>query len=194
MVNAKFLIKRYYLSECLVSGLKKVVLLKVYKVKSILLSFIILCCCISGHAQADTSLLYLRFPTVPPFSITRAPDSVRFTKDNLHKKTATIIMVFSPDCEHCQHEVNEIKAHINLFKKAQIVMASPLDYSYLKKFYEDYKIADYPNITIGRDPTYMLGTFYHVRSFPAIFVYNKKGKFIKAFDGTVPVREIADAL
>ena len=178
----------------MLNGLKKVVLLKITRVKAILFPLLIICIGKTGYSQADTSLLYLRFPTVPPFSINKAPDSIKFTKDDLHKKTATVIMVFSPDCEHCQHEINEIKANIRLFKKAQIVMASPLDYSYIKKFYEEYKIADYPNITIGRDPTYMLGTFYHIRSFPAIFVYNKKGKFVKAFDGTVPVQRIAEAL
>jgi thioredoxin-related protein len=145
-------------------------------------------------AQADSTLIYLRFPTVPPFSITKVPDSTRFTKDDLSKKKATVIIIFSPDCEHCQHKTQELTDNIKLFKKAQIVMASPLEQSYLKKFYEEYKIADCPNIIIGRDAGYFLGTFYNVRSFPAIFVYDKKGKFVKAFDGTVPVDKIAEIL
>ena len=73
-------------------------------------------------------------------------------------------------------------------------MASPIEYKYIKTFYEEYHLADYPNITMARDPNYMFGTFYKVRAFPAIFVYDKKGNFIKAFDGTYPVKEIADAL
>lgn len=145
-------------------------------------------------AQKDSSLIYLQYPTVPPFSLIKVPDSIRFTKADLKKKKPTIIIVFSPDCEHCQHEIKEIQASYGLFKKAQIVMASPLDFNYIKKFYEEYHIADFPNIVMGRDPTYMLGTFYKVRSFPAIFVYNKKGDFVEAFDGSVPVKKIADAL
>lgn len=145
-------------------------------------------------AQADSTLLYLRFPTVPPFSITKVSDSTRFTKDDLSRKKATIIMIFSPDCEHCQHETKELIANIKLFKKAQIIMASPLDHQILKKFYEEYKIADYPNIIMGRDPSYFFGSFYRVRSFPAIFVYDKKGKFISSFDGSAPVQKIADIL
>jgi len=157
---------------------------------------VILCCCLGkwGMAQADSTLIYLRFPTVPPFNIIKVPDSTRFTKDDLSKKKATVIIIFSPDCDHCQQATKELTAHIKLFKKAQIVMASPLEYSYLKKFYDDYKIAGYPNIIIGRDAGYFLGTFYHVRSFPAIFVYDKKGNFLKAFDGTVPVEKIAEIL
>ncbi len=161
--------------------------------KKIVLALFIFCIGKSGFSQADTSL-YLRFPTIPLFSISKVPDSTKFTKENLERKKATIIIVFSPDCEHCQHEVNELKAHIDLFKKVQIVMVSSLDFSYIKKFYEEYKIADYPNITIGRDANYMFGTFFNVRSFPAIFLYNKKGKFVKSFDGSVPIEKIADEL
>lgn len=148
----------------------------------------------NGSAQTDSSLLYLRFPTVPPFTITKVSDSTKFTKEDLSKRKSTIIIVFSPDCEHCQYETKELTANIKLFKKAQIIMASPLEHHILKKFYDEYKIADYPNIIMGRDPSYFFGTFYHVRSFPAIFVYDKKGNYVNTFDGSVPVQKIAEIL
>ena len=156
----------------------------------------ILICFISttSFSQTDTLLLYRRFPFVPSFKLINIADSSIFTKDNLKKKKATIIMMFSPDCEHCQEETKEITAKINLFKKAQIIMVSPLDFNYMKQFYNEYKIAGFPNITMGRDPTYFLGTFYKVRSFPSIFVYDKKGKLVNSFTGSTPVEEIAAAL
>ena len=158
--------------------------------------FICLFACIGkmNFAQTDTSFLYLRFPNLPPLSVIKVSDSTKFTKDDLKKNTATLIFIFSPDCSHCQHETEKLLAHINLFKKVQIVMSSPIEYVYLKKFYDEYKIADYPNITMGMDPGYFLGTFYHIRSFPALYLYDKKGNFLKAFDGSVPVEEIAAAL
>lgn len=149
---------------------------------------------VSVSAQTDTSALYLRFPTIPPFSIIKIPDSTRFTKDDLSRKRPTLIMVFSPDCEHCQNMTKELVANIALFKKAQIVMTSPLDFWYIKKFYEEYGIANCPVITMGRDPSYMLGTFYKVRSFPKIYLYDKKGNFVMSFEGEVPIERIAEAL
>lgn len=158
-------------------------------------ALLLILCFISfgAFAQQDTSLIYLRFPTIPPFKLTKVPDSTVFTKDNLAKKKPTIIMVFSPDCEHCQEMTKQITANIKLFKKAQIVMATPLEFSYVKKFYDEYKIANYPNITMGRDPGYFLGTFYKVRSFPAIFIYNKKGKLVNWFTGEVELKKIVDS-
>jgi peroxiredoxin len=143
---------------------------------------------------AQDTALYLQFPTIPLFSIIKAPDSSKFTKTDLLKKKATIVIVFSPDCDHCQHEVNEIKANYKLFKKAQLLMVTSSDFKYVKAFYDEYKIADFPLITMGRDPNYMFGTFFKVKSFPAIFLYNKKGNYVTSFDGSVPVKMIADAL
>ena len=154
----------------------------------------------AAMAQAepkDTSLLYVRFPIVPSFKLINVADSTfktYFTKDSLKKKTATIIIIFSPDCEHCQRETKELTAKIDLFKKAQIVMASPLSELMLRMFYNEYHIANYPNITMGRDPSYFLGTFYKIHTYPAMFLYDKKGRFVKMFEGSVPVQKIAESL
>ncbi len=147
-----------------------------------------------GIAQIDSTLLYLRFPNVPPFSIINVADSSKFTKENLAKKKATLIIIFSPDCDHCQYETKELTKHIALFKKAQIILASPKGYTEVKKFYEDYNISQHPNIIMGTDPSYFFGTFFKVRSFPSIFLYDKKGKFVKSFDGNTSVQQIAEFL
>ena len=131
---------------------------------------------------------------LPAFSITKVPDSTIFTRGDLLKDKETIIMIFSPDCEHCQRETDSLIAHIDLFKDVQIVMASPLDYQEVKKFYGDYHIARYPIITMGRDGSYALGSFYHVHNFPSIYIYDKNGQFKNSFEGSYPVQKIAAAL
>jgi thioredoxin-related protein len=137
---------------------------------------------------------YLRIPTVPPFKLTIAPDSILFSKDELKKRMPTIIMIFSPDCDHCVHSTEDLIAHYPLFKKTQIVMASALPYEHVKKFYTTLKISDYPNIKVGEDKGYFLGTFFEVRSFPAIFLYDKKGNFKQVFDSNAKWETIAAAL
>ena len=138
--------------------------------------------------------MYKRYPTIPPFTITKVPDSTKFTKADLKKKQATLIMIFSPDCEHCQHATEDMLAHFSLFKNVQIVMATPLEYQFILPFYSAYKIAAHPNITMGRDPSYFLGTFFSVHNFPAIFLYDKKGKFVQSFEGSVSFEKIATYL
>ncbi len=147
-----------------------------------------------AFAQQDSLKLYERFTDLPPFKITRLPDSSQFTKADLKKKVATLIMVFSPDCEHCQHATEDLLNHISLFKNVQVLMATPLEYRFIVPFFEHYKIKDYHGIVIGRDPTNFLGTFFSITNFPSMFLYNRKGKFVKAFEGSVSFIKIASFL
>src|SRR5687767_3582371 len=104
------------------------------------------------YAQKGSLPVYKQFPTVPPFSLIAAPDSISFSKEDLTKKPV-LIVVFSPDCEHCRQFTKDLLANYQLVKKAQIIMSSALNYNIIKKFYEEFKIADYPQIIVGRDRT-----------------------------------------
>jgi thioredoxin-related protein len=160
----------------------------------LLVTFIIFGNVLFAQSPTDSLPRYKRIPTAPPFKLIVAPDSVVFIKDQLKKKRATIVMVFSPDCDHCVHSTEDLLAHYNLFKKVQIVMATSLAYSHVKKFYVDLKLSNYPNVKVGWDASYFLGAYYEVRSFPAIFLYDKKGNFKQAFDANAKWETIAAAL
>lgn len=142
----------------------------------------------------DSLAVYQRFPAVPPFSIMRLPDSTYYTKDDLQKNKPVIIMIFSPDCDHCQKATKEILENYKVFKKAQIVMASPVGFNYIKKFYSEYKISNYPGIIMGMDGSHFFGYFYKIINFPAIFLYDKKGQFVKSFEGSIPIKTIESLL
>jgi hypothetical protein len=73
-------------------------------------------------------------------------------------------------------------------------MVSNLGYDYINRFYKDFNMAKYPSITMGMDYRYIIGNFFTIGSVPAIFLYNKSGKFVKAFDRDVPVQKIPAAL
>ena len=148
-------------------------------------------CCL---CQVDTTPIYLRFPTIPQFTISKVPDSSSFTREDLKRKKETVFIIFSPDCEFCQHETKALIANIDKFSKVQIVMATVLPYDQMMQFYKDYKIADYPIITMGRDVNYFFHTFFNIKYLPAIFVYDKKGRFKKAFEGSVKIDKILEEL
>jgi thiol-disulfide isomerase/thioredoxin len=150
---------------------------------------------VQGFSQADsTKPIYLRFPTLPQFTLYKASDSTTFTRDDLKKRRGTVFIIFSPDCEHCQHETEALIANIHKFKDVQIVMVDYLPFEEMKKFYVNYKIENYPNIMMGRDAKFFLPIFFKVESLPAIYVYDKKGNFKQAFSGSVKMDKIASAL
>jgi cytochrome oxidase Cu insertion factor (SCO1/SenC/PrrC family) len=145
----------------------------------------------NSSAQADTTLKYIKNPTIPSFSITKVPDSSNLTQNQLKKKKPLVFFFFNPDCDHCHQETKNLIAKIDQLKDVQILMISILDFNSIKKFYKEYKIANYPNITMARETTYNLPGFFSIHSIPDVYVYDKQGKFLKTFKKTFPVEEIA---
>jgi thiol-disulfide isomerase/thioredoxin len=160
--------------------------------KKILLLVVSMVCLQQAHAQTDTAL-YLRFPFVPPLNLYKVPDSTLFTKADLKKKKPTLLIIFSPDCDHCLEETKELTANIKSFKKIQIVMASWLPYAQIKKFYNDFNLFNYPNITVGWDKSFMLPPYYKLEKLPFMALYDKKGALMQVFSGHVELDKVAAA-
>jgi thiol-disulfide isomerase/thioredoxin len=140
------------------------------------------------------SAVYLRFPTIPQFTVFKAPDSTAFSRENLQKKKPVVFFIFSPDCTHCQHETESLIKNIKKFKNIQIVMITYLPYDEMMKFYKVYNIGAYPQITMARDTKFFFPVFFKVQNLPSIFVYDKKGDFKKAFEGSVKIEDILEEL
>ena len=171
--------------------------MKIIQLKHIFLLGVSFIIGIQAFSQSDTTApIYIRYPEVPKFTIDKASDSTGFTRDDLKKHEPVVFMIFSPECEHCQHETEKLLANIDKFKdkNVQIVMVTYLPYDSMAGFYKKYKIADYPEITMGRDGKFFFPVFFKVRNLPSFYVYDKKGKFIKSFEGSVNTDLITDLL
>jgi thiol-disulfide isomerase/thioredoxin len=147
------------------------------------------------QAQATDSMQppYLRFPNLPPFSLLKVDSSGYLTKDDLKKNHLTLLMYFSPECEHCKHQTEDLLASMAQFKDVEIVMATLLPFQEMKEFYNYYRIADHPNIKMGRDEKAVLPGFYKMRSLPYLALYDKKGKLITTFEGNQKATTIINA-
>ncbi len=141
---------------------------------------------IAGFAQQDTASTpppsYTLFP-LPQFSVLLPDSTTWFTKKDLPKNKKTMVMVFSPDCEHCQHETELIKADMAKFKRVQILMVTPMPFTKMKEFYKKYELDKYKNVTVGYDPKFFFNNYFKMRMFPFIAVYDKKYTLLKTFEG-----------
>ena len=112
-------------------------------------------------AQSDSlQAPYKRFPFFPPAKLL-LPDSMSFfTKADLPKKMPVMLMVFSPTCEHCQHETEELINNIDKFKNILIVMTTSMPFDSMLSYREKYHLDRYKNIIVAQDTDYFLFTFY----------------------------------
>lgn len=159
--------------------------------KKIIASIATLLFVVTAFSQADTTKLpYQKFPTYPPVKLLLTDSLTYFTKADIPKKSAVMIMVFNPECSHCQHETEEIIKHIDEFKDVQIVMVTMMSMADLRTFKEKYKLDQYPNIVATKDPNFFLATFYMLHNLPFLAFYNKKKELISVFEGNLPIEKV----
>lgn len=149
---------------------------------------------VSAFAQSGTS--GVKFPkyviegTIPEFSVVTAPDSAIFTNKNLKKDKPLLIMIFSPDCDHCQHETQVIEKNMEHFKDAQILMVTWLPYNTLVPFSKQYETVKYPNIILAHDPHDFFYGYFQMYKYPKVIVYNEKGQYVSDYEGTFEIENV----
>jgi thioredoxin-related protein len=162
--------------------------------KKILLPSFLLAIAINVFAQqAPDQPKLQQSPTVPPFHILKVDSSTYFTNNDLKKHHQTMIMYFSPECEHCKHQTKDLLAEMDKLKNIEIVMATYFSFAEMKDFYNYFRIGDYANIKMGRDEKYQIPSHYKIQSLPFLALYNKKGDLITTFEGNQKIATLLDA-
>jgi thioredoxin-related protein len=146
---------------------------------------------VSAQTLPPDSPAYKRFPTVPPFSIVQV-DSTTLTKEKL-KHQPTLIMYFSPDCDHCKHQWADMEKRMKDLKKYQIIMVTYQPFEEMVNFYKAHKIEEYPNVKMGRDSKFFLPPFFKIQSLPFQALYDKSGELITTFEGNVKIDKLLEA-
>jgi thioredoxin-related protein len=105
-----------------------------------------------------------------------------------------ILIFFQPDCDHCQHEAEDLEKRMSEFKDYNLYFISSHPMDIIQQFAVDYKLVKYPNIYLGRTSVESVLNNYGPVDAPSIFIYTKAGKLIKSFKGQTPVDDIVNAL
>jgi len=143
-------------------------------------------------SQNNDLPLYKKEPIIPPLRLLLADSVTNFTEKNLKKNIPVYIILFSPECEHCQKQTEEIIDSIDRLKNIQIVMATTLPFNKMKEFYNQYQLKRFSNITVGWDRYLLLPTIYRIKNFPFLALYDKKGKLITGIDGALPLSKVLE--
>jgi thiol-disulfide isomerase/thioredoxin len=133
---------------------------------------------------------YVRNPDFPPVRLLKVDSAHYITKSDIKKNRKILLMFFSPECEHCKHQIQDILADFSKFKDIEIVMATFQPFAEMKSFYNYYRIGDHPNILIGRDEKYFLPPYYKMQNLPYLALYDRKWQYITHFEGNQKVETI----
>jgi thioredoxin-related protein len=158
--------------------------------KSLLLFLIFISITASASASTDSIPVHLKGLKIPDFKLLLVDSVTNFYTENLDPEKNTLIMMFSPDCDHCQHQTEDIIKNIEAFSNTQIVMNTVLPFSQMKQFYETYQLQRFKNIIMGRDVLFFFSPYFRARFTPYLALYNKKGELLYTNDGQVKIETL----
>jgi thiol-disulfide isomerase/thioredoxin len=148
---------------------------------------------LSAFAQADTTAPYLRTRALPGFSLLTI-DSVEFTQNILDTGKNTIIILFNPECEHCQEQLELFLSIPGLLASTQIVLSSIETHEKNRVFYNKFQLQKYPSVYLGKDHKYFFGGYFRPKTIPVLAFYDKQKQFILLNQGNMKKKQVEKAL
>jgi hypothetical protein len=109
---------------------------------------------------------------IAPFSIEQVNGKI-YTYKELNKNIPTVLVYFSPTCDHCKVFLKDLLQHQKELKSKQIVMVTYLPVNELKPFVTEFNLEKYSNIKVGTEGySFVVRKYYNVERFPFIAIYN----------------------
>lgn len=102
----------------------------------------------------------------------------------------SILIFYSPDCDHCQREAQDLQKHINAFRNYDIYFISASLPEDAQLFAQTYGLHEQNNITFA------LATYEDVIRImgpmptPTVFIYSNEKRLVKKFAGETNVEEM----
>lgn len=137
---------------------------------------------------------YLSDSILPSFNLLLIDSTTLFNTKHIHAGKPTVLMYFSPECEHCQAQTEAILKNMDSLKNVQFYLFTTLPFNKLKDFFYFFKLYDYKNITVGRDYEFYFSRHFESQYVPFVAVYDKQKKLIKAYDGGVKVATLIEVV
>ena len=102
----------------------------------------------------------------------------------------TIIILFFPDCDHCQRESKAIQERIESFKDYTLYFLSTNPAEEIQAFANEYKLNSMANVKFGQiAPDKIFVNFGSIPT-PSLYIYSGERKLKKQFNGETSVDEI----
>jgi peroxiredoxin len=134
---------------------------------------------------------YLKTGKLPDFTLLKA-DSSYFYQNELIINTPTVFVYFNTDCDHCQQEAKAMVDSATYLMKVQVVFVSNENIKDVIKFAKDYGLNNHKSFAVTTDINNDIYRFFEPNFAPFVVIYDKKGQFIKTFEGGTSVANIID--
>lgn len=155
--------------------------------------FLLFLCACSSKEKAEEGVV-TKEDAVPaikderPVMTFTLTDGAQVNAQGLNEKF--VLVLFQPDCDHCQNEAKQIRNRLEAFQTYQLYFISSHPMEVISKFATDYGLAGLPNVHFGWTSVESVLNNYGAISAPSVYIYTKEGRLVESFEGQVDVEMI----
>ena len=141
-----------------------------------------------AQGNIDPNAPFLKDKNIPKFTLNLTTGK-SFNSTQIPKSKYTCIIIFSPDCSHCQDEATELTKNADKFKSVFFIWNSYKEMADIKAFATKYGLDKQSNVIVGRDPEFSIPVFFRPRMTPFVALY-ANGQLLKVYEQGVKVPEL----
>ncbi|MEN9319335.1 MAG: hypothetical protein RLZZ309_322 [Bacteroidota bacterium] len=141
-----------------------------------------------AQGNIDPNAPFLKDKNIPKFTLNLTTGK-SFNSTQIPKSKYTCIIIFSPDCSHCQDEAAELTKNADKFKSVFFIWNSYKEMADIKAFAIKYGLDKQSNVIVGRDPEFSIPVFFRPRMTPFVALY-ANGQLLKVYEQGVKVPEL----
>lgn len=131
---------------------------------------------------------------MPAFNLLLVDSATHLNTADIPAGQPFIVIGFSPWCIHCQAETRDIIKHMPQLKNTRIYYVTNFPFRDMKAFYRYFKLAKYPNITMGRDSTDSFLSWYKAKAIPYTTIFDGKKRLATVMVGEADAGKLAQAV
>jgi thiol-disulfide isomerase/thioredoxin len=128
---------------------------------------------------------------LPAFDLLLTDSSTHFNTATIPTGEPVIVIGFSPWCIHCQAETRDIIKHMQQLKNTRIYYVTAFPFGQMKEFYKFFKLAQYPNIVMGRDSTNYFLKYFKATGVPYTAIFDSKKRLKQIIPGEAKAALVA---
>jgi hypothetical protein len=127
---------------------------------------------------------------LPSFDLMLADSISYFNTSAIPQGKVIILFSFETTCPYSRAQTSEIIKNLESLKNINFYMSCNNRYSEFKRFYDQYKLGEYPNILAGVDTALFFMRYFNAPQVPYIAVYTSDKKLKQVMVGKIKISTI----
>ena len=154
---------------------------------------LVIIACLTGCFGAEPHKSGLEGKPLPNFSLLLT-DSIHSVRGaDIPTGKPIVFFYLSPFCPYCKAQTKDIIEHMDKLKNIQFYFITNFKYADFKDFYNEFQLAQYPNIVAGLDTASAIADYFEISNVPYLAIYKKDKTLNKTFVGKIYSSQIKKA-